>query len=73
MAVPLLAPVAPGPPSVPGVPGVPSVPSVPSVLTLCDSGGCWDNLGRRFHGTGSVLYGPNGKTCLRNGDMIECR
>ncbi len=51
----------------------PVVPSVPSVVTLCDAGGCWDNLGRRYHGAGSVLYGPDGKTCLRSGDMIECR
>ena len=48
-------------------------PSVPSVVTLCDAGGCWDNLGRRYNGAGTVLYGPDGKICLRSGDRIECR
>ena len=70
---PSAATAAPAPAAAPVAPSVPSAPGAPSVLTLCDAGGCWDNLGRRFHGTGSVLYGPNGKTCLRSGDMIECR
>ena len=49
------------------------IPSVPSVLTTCDAGGCWDNLGNRYNGTGGTLIGPTGKLCIRIGDRIECR
>jgi hypothetical protein len=48
-------------------------PNAPGVLTLCDSGGCWDNLGNRYNGTGATLMGPTGKLCVRTGDnWIEC-
>jgi hypothetical protein len=50
-----------------------SLPRSPPVLTLCDTGGCWDNLGNRYNGTGSILYGPGGAPCTRSGDRIECR
>jgi hypothetical protein len=49
------------------------IPSAPSVLTTCDAGGCWDNLGNRYNGTGGTLIGPTGKLCIRIGDRIECR
>jgi len=49
------------------------IPSAPSVLTTCDAGGCWDNLGNRYNGTGATLIGPTGKLCIRIGDRIECR
>lgn len=49
------------------------IPGPPNRLTVCDTGGCWDNLGNRYHGTGTTLYGPAGKPCLRNGDWIDCR
>ena len=49
------------------------IPSAPSVLTTCDAGGCWDNLGNRYNGTGATLIGPTGKLCVRTGDWIECR
>jgi hypothetical protein len=49
------------------------IPSAPSVLTTCDPGGCWDNLGNRYNGTGATLIGPAGKPCIRIGDWIECR
>jgi hypothetical protein len=49
-----------------------AIPSGPSVLTTCDGGGCWDNLGRRYNGTGTTLIGPTGKLCIRSGDWIEC-
>ena len=45
----------------------------PTVLTLCDGGGCWDNQGTRYDGTGTILMGPGGMPCLRSGDRIECR
>jgi hypothetical protein len=48
-------------------------PSTPSVITTCDAGGCWDNLGNRYHGSGTTLFGNTGKPCIRNGDRIECR
>lgn len=49
------------------------IPSAPSVLTTCDAGGCWDNHGNRYNGTGATLIGPTGKLCIRMGDWIECR
>jgi hypothetical protein len=49
------------------------IPGPPNRLTVCDAGGCWDNLGNRYHRTGATLYGPAGKPCIRNGDWIECR
>ena len=54
-------------------PPVISLPKSPPVLTLCDTGGCWDNLGNRYSGTGTVLYGPGGAPCTRSGDRIDCR
>lgn len=49
------------------------IPGAPSVLTTCDPGGCWDNLGNRYNGTGATLIGPTGKLCNRIGDWIGCR
>ena len=62
-------------PVVPAMPApqVLATPSVPSVITSCDSGGCWDNLGKRYNGTGTSLIGSTGKPCIRSGDRIECR
>ena len=54
------------------VPPTIDIPSGPSVLTTCDGGGCWDNLGRRYNGTGPTLIGPTGKLCIRTGDRVEC-
>lgn len=61
------APVKPAPASPTIV-----LPGAPSVLTICDAGGCWDNLGKRYNGTGATLIGPTGKLCIRSGDWIEC-
>lgn len=62
------------PPALPA-PAAPAVvlPKAPSVLTNCDAGGCWDNLGNRYHGSGSILFSPAGKPCSRMGDWIDCR
>lgn len=62
-------------PTVPVVPPVPEIrlPATPSVLTQCDTGGCWDNHGQRYSGSGPVYSGPGGAVCTRNGDRIECR
>jgi hypothetical protein len=49
------------------------IPGPPNKITVCDAGGCWDNLGNRYHGTGTTLYGPAGKPCIRNVDWIDCR
>ncbi len=55
-------------------PSVPTIviPTAPSVLTTCDAGGCWDQLGNRYNGTGTTLMGPTGKLCIRIGDRIDC-
>lgn len=49
------------------------IPNAPRMLTTCDAGGCWDNLGNRYNGTGGTLIGPTGKLCIRTGDWIDCR
>lgn len=46
--------------------------TTPSVITSCDAGGCWDNLGNRYNGTGNVMHGSNGKTCFRSGTTLNC-
>lgn len=46
--------------------------TAPSVITSCDAGGCWDNLGNRYNGTGNVMHGSNGKTCVRSGTTLNC-
>lgn len=55
----------------PSVPAI-VIPPAPSVLTTCDAGGCWDQLGNRYNGTGTTLMGPTGKLCIRIGDRIDC-
>lgn len=47
-------------------------PAHPSNITSCDAGGCWDNLGNRYNGTGSTLFRTDGKTCNRVGGMLQC-
>jgi len=58
---------APAPPAM-------AIPGAPGSLTTCDTGGCWDNLGRRYNynGTGPTLIGPTGRLCIRTGDKVEC-
>jgi hypothetical protein len=46
--------------------------TTPSVITSCDAGGCSDNLGNRYSGTGDVMHGSNGKTCVRSGTTLNC-
>ena len=60
---------------VPMAPALPAIttPAAPAVLTQCDAGGCWDQSGQRYNGSGSVYSGPGGAVCMRNGDRIECR
>lgn len=55
-----------------GHPVVAPRPSHPSHITSCDAGGCWDNLGNRYNGTGSTLFRTDGKTCNRAGGMLQC-
>ena len=64
----------PVPPSIAApAPALPGVPSAPVPITSCDAGGCWDSHGQRYNGSGSILYNPAGKTCVRTADWIECR
>lgn len=53
-------------------PQVLAPPSAPSVITACDAGGCWDNLGKRYNGIGTTLFGNTGAPCIRTGNQIEC-
>lgn len=44
----------------------------PSVITSCDKGGCWDDVGNRYNGSGATLFRADGKTCQKIGNMLEC-
>ncbi len=50
----------------------PLQPIAPSVITSCDKGGCWDNTGNRYNGSGTTLFRADGKTCQRLGSMMQC-
>jgi len=49
----------------------PFVSSITSV-TSCDSGGCWDDRGDRYNGSGSTLFRSDGKICNQVGTMLSC-
>ena len=44
----------------------------PRLITRCDKGGCWDNQGGRYNGSGVTLLSATGKTCTRVGNMLQC-
>jgi len=44
----------------------------PTNITSCDNGGCWDNLGNRYNGSGQTLFRGDGKICNRVGTMLQC-
>lgn len=46
--------------------------TAPRLITSCDAGGCWDNQGGRFNGSGQTLFSTTGKTCNRVGNMLQC-
>lgn len=71
-------PVGPQPPAIapPSVvpPTVPRAgPSPPAAVNSCDAGGCTDTGGNRYGGgTGNVYLDRQGRTCLRNGNWLQC-
>ena len=45
----------------------------PTVITSCNDGFCYDNTGGVYHRNGSdFMTGPNGRTCHRVGNMLNC-
>ena len=44
----------------------------PRNITSCDSGGCWDDRGDRYNGSGSTLFRSDGKICNQVGTMLSC-
>jgi hypothetical protein len=55
-----------------GMPGPPGASPKPTVITSCDRGGCWDNLGGRYNGSGPTLVTSTGKVCQRAGNVLIC-
>jgi hypothetical protein len=45
----------------------------PHMITSCDAGGCRDNLGNRYSGTGPTLFRQDGTPCQRVGNELQCR
>ena len=41
-------------------------------ITSCDRGGCWDNLGGRYTGSGATLMSSTGRACQKIGNMLHC-
>lgn len=46
--------------------------SHPTNITSCDNGGCWDDRGNRYNGSGQIFFRSDGKTCNRVGTMLQC-
>ena len=44
----------------------------PRNITSCDSGGCWDDRGDRYNGSGPTLFRSDGKICNQVGTMLSC-
>ena len=44
----------------------------PTVITSCDRGGCWDDVGNRYNGSGGMMFRSDGKACLKVGNTLEC-
>jgi hypothetical protein len=44
----------------------------PTRITSCDPGGCWDDVGGRYSGTGQTLFTSTGKACQRVGSTLQC-
>jgi hypothetical protein len=40
-------------------------------MTNCDTSGCWDNQGTRYHRSGGTLFGPRG-ACVQAGTTLRC-
>lgn len=52
---------------------IPVPPPTPSVITNCDPGGCWDNLGNRYNGSGGPTHiRQDGRVCQNIGGMMQC-
>ena len=48
-------------------------PQQPSMITNCDPGGCWDNQGQRYNGTGGTPYfRQDGKVCQSVAGRMQC-
>lgn len=49
-------------------------PPIPSTITNCAGGFCHDDQGGVYHrqGNSNIMTGPNGGTCIRTGNMVEC-
>lgn len=58
-----------------GLPPIQSNAPSPSVATHCAGGFCYDNMGKTYHdhGNGSTFTGPNGRTCIKAGDTLNCQ
>lgn len=57
----------------PDVPAARGSARVPAVVSSCDSGGCWDVAGQRYHGTGPVYFPANGgQACQLIGERMHC-
>lgn len=50
----------------------PPPPPGPSIITSCDGGGCWDNRGNRYNGSGQTMFRSDGKACTRVGTQLQC-
>ena len=55
------------------MPSAPPQPSTPSVITGCDSAGCMDTSGHRYHNDGGGNFvRSDGKFCINLGGVAQC-
>lgn len=41
-------------------------------ITTCDQGGCWAGDGNRYNAQGTSFLSPNGRTCQKLGNALQC-
>jgi hypothetical protein len=49
-----------------------AAPRFPSTITSCNSGTCFDNMGRSYSGSQGFYIGTDGKSCQSIGRMMHC-
>ncbi|MBS1190321.1 MAG: hypothetical protein H6R10_2113 [Rhodocyclaceae bacterium] len=47
-------------------------PAPPATIISCDPGGCWDNGGLRYQGSGAMMIRSDGKVCRPIANMMQC-
>jgi len=44
----------------------------PTTIMSCDTGGCWDDAGKRYNKGAGGMFREDGKFCQKVGSMLQC-